>query len=83
MTNELKKLQQEHHHIIVENNNLISNLTKELNATHKDKTSNSNNYGEINNLSSQLMECSKQNQKLNSTLQQLTVSVNKFEYIIK
>ncbi|VVC33896.1 Hypothetical protein CINCED_3A019370 [Cinara cedri] len=77
LTNELKKLQQEHHRIIIENNNLISNLTKELNATQKDKSSNSNNFGEIISLSSQLMECSKQNQELNSTLQHLTAENDK------
>lgn len=76
LTNELKKLQQEHHRIIFENNNCINKFTKELD-TQKDKTSNSNNYEEIINLTSQLKECSKQNQQLNSTLQQLTVSIIK------
>lgn len=76
LTNELKKLQQDHHRIIVENNNLISNFSKKLNTTQKD--SDSKNYEEIINLSNQLMECSKQNQHLNITLQHLTVSENKF-----
>lgn len=75
LTNELKKLQQEHHKIITENNNLISNLTKELNASQKSKIS-SSSLNEIMNLNSQLTECSKQNQQLNCTLQKLTVSEN-------
>lgn len=79
LTNELKKLQQEHHHTIMENNNSISNLTKELNATKQFKLSNSNNYDDFINLNSQLIECSKQNQHLNITLQKLTVNENIFD----
>lgn len=82
LTNELKKLQQEHHRIIAENNDLISNLKKELNAAQQNKLSISNNYDHILNLNSQLIECSKQNQQLNNTLQKLTVSKNKFLIII-
>lgn len=81
LTNELKKLQQEHHRIISENNDLINNLKKELNVAQNNKLSNSNNYDHILNLDSQLIECSKQNQQLNNTLQRLTVSKNKFLYI--
>lgn len=77
LTNELKKLQQEHHRIISENNDLICNLKKELNAAQQNKLSISNNYDHILNLNSQLIECSKQNQQLNNTLQRLTVSKNK------
>lgn len=74
LTNELKKLQQEHHRTIMENNNSISNLTKELNETKQFKLSNANNYDDFINLNSQLIECSKQNQHLNSALQKLTVN---------
>lgn len=81
LTNELKKLQQEHHRIISENNDLINNLKKELNVAQNNKLSNSNNYDHILNLDSQFIECSKQNQQLNNTLQRLTVSKNKFLYI--
>lgn len=73
LTNELKKLQQEHHHTIMDNNNSISNLTKELNKSKNIKLSNCN-YDDFINLKSQLNECSKQNEHLNSTLQKLTVS---------
>jgi len=72
LINELKKLQQEHHLIITENNNVISKLTKELNDTYKN--TNSKNYDDFANLNDQLIECSKQNQHLNSALQKLTVS---------
>lgn len=78
LTNELKKLQQEHHRIISENNDLITNLKKELNVAQNNKLSNSDNYNHILNLNSQLIECSKQNEQLNNTLQRLTVSKNKF-----
>lgn len=74
LTNELKKLQQEHHNTIKENNNMISNLTKELNMAQNKRLSNSNNSDEILILNSQLLECSKQNHQLNSTLKKLTVS---------
>ncbi|XP_060862177.1 putative leucine-rich repeat-containing protein DDB_G0290503 isoform X2 [Metopolophium dirhodum] len=77
LTNELKKLQQEHHRIISENNDLICNLKKELNAAQQNKLSISNNYDHILNLNSQLIECSKQNQQLNNTLQRLTVENEK------
>ncbi|XP_026817802.1 protein PFC0760c-like [Rhopalosiphum maidis] len=77
LTNELKKLQQEHHRIISENNGLINNLKKELNAAQNNKLSVSNNYDHILNLNSQLIECSKQNEQLNNTLQRLTVENEK------
>ncbi|KAE9538187.1 hypothetical protein AGLY_006159 [Aphis glycines] len=77
LTNELKKLQQEHHRIISENNDLINNLKKELNVAQNNKLSNSNNYDHILNLNSQLIECSKQNQQLNNTLQRLTIENEK------
>lgn len=78
MTNELKKLQQDHHHAILENNNIISNLTKDFNAMQTNKISNSRNDDEIENLNSQLIQCSKQNQQLNNSLEKLAVSENKF-----
>lgn len=78
LTNELKKLQQEHHNTITENNVIIHKLTKEIKDLHKNKLSDSNNYDDIANLNSQLIECSKQNQQLNDTLQKLTVSVSYF-----
>jgi hypothetical protein len=59
----------------VENNNIISNLTKELSMAQKKRLSNSNNSDEILILNNQLMECSKQNHDLNSTLKKLTVRI--------
>lgn len=74
ITNELQKFQQEHHRIIMENNNMISKLTKELNVLQKNKQTDSNNFDEVVKLNNQLIECSKQNQVLNTTLKNLTVS---------
>lgn len=78
LTNDLKKLQEEHHRVITENNNLIGKLTTDLNELQKNKLSNPQNYDDILNLKSQLKECFKQNQQLNNTLQNLTVSINYF-----
>lgn len=71
-------MQEEHHNVIKENNKLIDSLTKELNTAQKNKLSNFSNYDDIVKLNSQLTECSKQNEQLNSTLQRLTVSKNTF-----
>lgn len=52
---------------------MISNLNRELSMAQKNRQSNSNNSDEISILNSQLIECSKQNNQLNSTLKKLTV----------
>lgn len=78
MTNELKNLQQTHQRTVLEKNNMISSLTKKLNAMQTNKISNSRHDDEIENLNSQLLECSKQDEQLNNSLEKPAVSENKF-----